>query len=75
MADKLLTAGEECQVAAKILSSFADPRQGAITSAFISSAMGVAVFRGSNGVAVVRLRTGGKLLFIKIPKRRREDSN
>ncbi|KAL2913303.1 hypothetical protein HK105_207181 [Polyrhizophydium stewartii] len=54
----MLTAGEECQQAAKILSSFADPRQGAITGAFITSAMGLAVFRGDQGVAVVRLHTG-----------------
>ncbi|KAJ8323952.1 hypothetical protein QVD99_008302 [Batrachochytrium dendrobatidis] len=58
MADKTaLTAGEECQQAAKILSSFADPRQGAITAAFITTAMGLAVFKGDQGVAIVRLKT------------------
>ncbi|KAJ3270013.1 hypothetical protein HDV01_000724 [Terramyces sp. JEL0728] len=53
-----LTAGEECQLAAKTLSAFADPRQGAISSPFINSAMGIAIFKGDQGVAVVRLKTG-----------------
>lgn len=55
----MLTAGEECQAAAKTLSSFADPRQGAITAPFISAAMGLAIFKGDLGVAVVRLKSGG----------------
>ena len=60
-----LTAGEECQLSAKILSAFADPRQGAITAPFINSAMGLAVFKGDIGVAVVRLKSGGRVLFDK----------
>jgi hypothetical protein len=56
-----LTAGEECQLAAKTLSSFADPRQGAITAPFINSAMGIAIFKGDVGVAIVRLKSGGLL--------------
>ncbi|KAJ3259115.1 hypothetical protein HK103_003002 [Boothiomyces macroporosus] len=62
-----LTAGEECQLAAKTLSAFADPRQGAISSPFINSAMGIAIFKGDQGVAVVRLKTGAQdtvLLFM-----------
>ena len=51
----ILTAGEECQIAAKTLSIFADPRQGAITAPFINAAMGIAIFKGDEGVAVVRL--------------------
>ncbi len=58
-----LTCGEECQLSAKILSSFADPRQGAITAPFINHAMGVAVFKGDIGVAVVRLKTGGEQII------------
>ena len=57
-----LTAGEECQVAAKTLSTFADPRQGAITAPFINAAMGIAIFKGDEGVAVVRLPTRGNKL-------------
>jgi hypothetical protein len=53
-----LTAGEECQLAAKTLSVFADPRKGAITAPFINSAMGIAIFKGDEGVALVRLKTG-----------------
>lgn len=60
-----LTAGEECQLSAKILSAFADPRQGAITAPFINLAMGLAVFKGDVGVAVVRLKGGG-LLYLTI---------
>jgi hypothetical protein len=58
-----LTAGEECQQAAKILSKFADPRQGAITPPFINSAMGIAVLIGDQGVAIVRLKQGNKMLI------------
>ncbi|KAJ2989121.1 hypothetical protein HDV02_005172, partial [Globomyces sp. JEL0801] len=53
-----LTAGEECQLTAKVLSAFADPRQGAITPPFITLAMGIAIFKGDSGVAVVRLKSG-----------------
>lgn len=59
-----LTAGEECQLSAKILSVFADPRQGAITAPFINSAMGIAIFKGDIGVAVVRLKSGGLNIII-----------
>ncbi len=54
-----LTAGEECQLAAKTLSAFADPRQGAITPPFINSAMGISIFKGDIGVAIVRLPNNG----------------
>jgi hypothetical protein len=54
-----LTAGEECQLAAKTLSAFADPNKGAITPPFINSAMGLAIFKGDIGVAVIRLKSGG----------------
>jgi hypothetical protein len=59
-----LTAGEECQIAAKTLSIFADPRQGAITAPFINAAMGIAIFKGDEGVAVVRLPSSGYNLLI-----------
>ncbi|KAJ3282111.1 hypothetical protein HK104_011103, partial [Borealophlyctis nickersoniae] len=53
-----LTAGEECRQAAGIFDTFTDKRQGAIPSNFIAGAMGLAIFRGGAGVAVVRLKTG-----------------
>ncbi|KAJ3024105.1 hypothetical protein HKX48_006461 [Thoreauomyces humboldtii] len=53
-----LTAGEECQQAAKTFSAFADAKQGAIPPAYITSAMGCAICKGSKGVAVLRLKTG-----------------
>ncbi|RKO98570.1 hypothetical protein CXG81DRAFT_28608 [Caulochytrium protostelioides] len=55
-----LTAGEECQQAAKTLSAFIDAScpAGAIPGAFIGAAMGIAIVRGENGVAVVRLASG-----------------
>ncbi|KAJ3188920.1 hypothetical protein HDU85_004636 [Gaertneriomyces sp. JEL0708] len=59
MASKNLTAGEECQQAAKCFSAFVDTKQpGAIPPSYITSAMGVAIIRGDKGVAVVRLKTG-----------------
>jgi hypothetical protein len=56
-----LTAGEECQLAAKTLSTFADPRKGAITPPFINSAMGISIFKGDVGVAIVRLPNNGMI--------------
>ncbi|KAI8822227.1 uncharacterized protein EV422DRAFT_526143 [Fimicolochytrium jonesii] len=55
---RALTAGEECQQAAKAFSAFVDPRQGAIPSVYITSAMGCAICKGNRGVAVLRLKTG-----------------
>ncbi|KAI9207958.1 uncharacterized protein BJ171DRAFT_472247 [Polychytrium aggregatum] len=56
---RILTAGEECQLAAKTFSAFAESTQGgAIPANFIAGAMGIAVIRGETGVAVVRLKSG-----------------
>ncbi|KAJ3040069.1 hypothetical protein HDV00_011518 [Rhizophlyctis rosea] len=52
-----LTAGEECQAAARTFDAFAG-RQGAVPAQFVSSAFGIAIVRGTAGVAVVRLKTG-----------------
>ncbi|KAJ3178645.1 hypothetical protein HDU87_003468 [Geranomyces variabilis] len=58
MAQRDLTAGEECQLAAKTFSTFVDKNQGAIPPVYITSAMGCAICRGNKGVAVVRLKSG-----------------
>ncbi|KND03206.1 uncharacterized protein SPPG_02263 [Spizellomyces punctatus DAOM BR117] len=59
MASRELTAGEECQQAAKTLSAFTDQRQeSAIPPTYVMSAMGVAIIRGNKGVAVLRLKNG-----------------
>ncbi len=66
-----LTAGEECQIAAKCMSSFTDDRGMAIPSSFIVAAMGVAVVRGCYGTAAIRLKSGGKfhhLISIQIDR-------
>ncbi|KAJ3046353.1 hypothetical protein HK097_000941, partial [Rhizophlyctis rosea] len=52
-----LTAGEECQASARTFDAFTG-RQGAVAANFVSSAMGIAIVRGTSGVAVVRLKTG-----------------
>ncbi|KAI8846576.1 hypothetical protein BC829DRAFT_264376 [Chytridium lagenaria] len=56
----VLTAGEECQMAARSLSAFTGtgaPGTG-IPKNFITMAMAIAIVRGGAGVAVVRLKTG-----------------
>ncbi|KAJ3099518.1 hypothetical protein HK100_004873 [Physocladia obscura] len=55
-----LTAGEECKIAAQALSAFAGTGSGGncIPNNFISMAMAIGIFRGENGVAMVRLKTG-----------------
>ncbi|KAJ3111201.1 hypothetical protein HDU96_005901 [Phlyctochytrium bullatum] len=57
----VLTAGEECQMAARSLSAFTGTgKEGTgIPKNFITMAMAIAIVRGSTGVAVVRLKTGG----------------
>jgi hypothetical protein len=50
-----LTCAEECQLAAKTFSAFAEPGKSAIPNKFVSQAMGIAIFKGEVGVAVVRL--------------------
>ncbi|KAI8919848.1 hypothetical protein DFJ77DRAFT_424610, partial [Powellomyces hirtus] len=53
-----LTAGEECQQAARTFSAFVDAKQGAIPPSYIQSAMGCAICKGNKGVAVLRLKSG-----------------
>ncbi|KAJ3031776.1 UNVERIFIED_CONTAM: hypothetical protein HDU68_000063 [Siphonaria sp. JEL0065] len=55
-----LTAGEECKAAAQALSAFTGTGSGGdcIPKNFISMAMAIAIFRGENGVAMVRLKSG-----------------
>lgn len=57
MSFKELTAGQECQQAAKLLSNFIDqsPPNGSIPPAFFRASMAVAIFKGPIGVATVRL--------------------
>ncbi|KAJ3072834.1 hypothetical protein HDU98_002805 [Podochytrium sp. JEL0797] len=55
-----LTAGEECKAAAQALSAFTGTGSGGncIPKNFISMAQAIAIFRGENGVAMVRLKSG-----------------
>ncbi|KAJ3416745.1 hypothetical protein HDV05_000119 [Chytridiales sp. JEL 0842] len=54
-----LTAGEECQQAAKALSAFTGTGQSSgIPKTFVTMAMAIAIMKGSEGVAIVRLKTG-----------------
>jgi len=52
---KDLTAGEECSLASKVFNYFSDK---AIPASFVASCLGVAISKGTNGTAVVRLSTG-----------------
>ncbi|KAI8905812.1 hypothetical protein EDD86DRAFT_271281, partial [Gorgonomyces haynaldii] len=50
------TCAEECSQMAKTFTLFADPGRGLIPSNIVCSCMGLAIFKGSYGVAVVRLK-------------------
>lgn len=61
--NNFLTGGEECQRAAKILSTFLDGNKagpsGAIPQQLLSLAYGVSVFNGREGVSIAKLTKGG----------------
>ena len=59
-----LTAGEECQQAAKTMSTFVDLRQGSIPALLVRECMGLAILKGTKGVAVIRLPSGGNYFSI-----------
>ena len=62
---EILTAGQECQQAAKILSSFTDANHSAaIPALLVREAFGMAILKGHQGVAVVRLASGGNLFLL-----------
>lgn len=48
-----LTCGEECQVAAKLFSSFTQIPN------YFANALGIAIVNGCTGVAVIRLKSNG----------------
>ncbi|KAJ3271972.1 hypothetical protein HDU76_010965, partial [Blyttiomyces sp. JEL0837] len=56
----MLTAGEECRLCGQAFSAFAGSASGgnSVPQNFVTMAMALAIFRGSNGVAIVRLKTG-----------------
>ena len=55
-----LTAGEECQQAAKTCSSFVGQTgQGSIPSLLVRECLGLALLKGPSGEAVIRLPSGG----------------
>jgi hypothetical protein len=58
-----LTAGEECQQAARTCSAFVGQGgQGTVPALLVRECMGLAILKGSAGVAVIRLPSGGNFV-------------
>ena len=54
----MITCGEECQLSAKTFSSFVNSNQGSIPPQLVRESFGVGIFRGREGVCILRLPTG-----------------
>jgi hypothetical protein len=50
-----LTAGQECQIAGKILGEFLER----VPGEYVKACLGVGIFREGQGVAVIKLQDGG----------------